>query len=156
MANEKICYYLNGEMPERSKGHAWKACVRANVPRVRIPLSPPLTRKATYVPATAWHKIRLNLSFFSNITSTYTPEMKIILLGKTRRSMEHKQHYHKQSKNDWIRVSRCWATSNDNRSEDPSPYHREIIMSKITQSALPASLKRPQHFHPTYAAISRS
>ncbi len=30
-----------GEMPEWSNGHAWKACVRETVPRVRIPVSPP-------------------------------------------------------------------------------------------------------------------
>ena len=29
-----------GEVPEWPKGHAWKACVRATVPRVRIPPSP--------------------------------------------------------------------------------------------------------------------
>ena len=28
-------------MSEWSKEHAWKACVRESVPRVRIPLSPP-------------------------------------------------------------------------------------------------------------------
>ena len=28
-------------MSEWSKEHAWKACVRVSVPRVRIPLSPP-------------------------------------------------------------------------------------------------------------------
>ena len=27
-------------MPERSNGHAWKACVPSRVPRVRIPVSP--------------------------------------------------------------------------------------------------------------------
>ena len=32
---------LAGEMAERLKAHAWKACVRASVPWVRIPLSPP-------------------------------------------------------------------------------------------------------------------
>jgi hypothetical protein len=30
-----------GEMTEWSKVHDWKSCVRATVPRVRIPLSPP-------------------------------------------------------------------------------------------------------------------
>ncbi len=30
-----------GEMAERLKAHAWKACVRESVPRVRIPVSPP-------------------------------------------------------------------------------------------------------------------
>lgn len=29
-----------GELPERSIGHAWKACVLLRVPRVRIPHSP--------------------------------------------------------------------------------------------------------------------
>src|SRR3954465_3772628 len=33
-----------GEMAERLKAHAWKACVRASVPRVRIPVSPPSQR----------------------------------------------------------------------------------------------------------------
>ncbi len=40
----KSCYngaHLFGEVSERSKEHAWKVCVRENVPRVRIPLSPP-------------------------------------------------------------------------------------------------------------------
>lgn len=40
----KIEYSFNfqpGEMTERLKVHAWKACVRETVPRVRIPLSPP-------------------------------------------------------------------------------------------------------------------
>ena len=32
---------LNGEMSEWLKEHAWKACVRETVPRVRIPFSPP-------------------------------------------------------------------------------------------------------------------
>src|SRR6185436_14379587 len=30
-----------GEMSEWFKEHAWKACVRETVPRVRIPFSPP-------------------------------------------------------------------------------------------------------------------
>ena len=30
-----------GEVAEWLKAHAWKACVLATVPRVRIPLSPP-------------------------------------------------------------------------------------------------------------------
>ena len=30
-----------GEVSEGLKEHAWKACVRATVPRVRIPPSPP-------------------------------------------------------------------------------------------------------------------
>jgi hypothetical protein len=33
-----------GEMAERLKAHAWKACVRASVPWVRIPLSPPYAK----------------------------------------------------------------------------------------------------------------
>ena len=33
--------YVAGEMAERSKAHAWKACVGETLPRVRIPLSPP-------------------------------------------------------------------------------------------------------------------
>ena len=32
-------------MSEWLKEHAWKACVRETVPRVRIPLSPPLIQK---------------------------------------------------------------------------------------------------------------
>jgi hypothetical protein len=32
---------LNGEMSEWLKEHAWKACIRETVSRVRIPLSPP-------------------------------------------------------------------------------------------------------------------
>ena len=35
-----------GEMTERLKVHAWKACVRETVPRVRIPLSPPFHKTA--------------------------------------------------------------------------------------------------------------
>src|SRR5687768_15571507 len=35
------CTPIRGEVPERPNGHAWKACVLARVPRVRIPPSPP-------------------------------------------------------------------------------------------------------------------
>ena len=37
---ESVC--AGREMTEWLKVHAWKACVRETVPRVRIPLSPPL------------------------------------------------------------------------------------------------------------------
>ena len=37
---KKILKY--GEMAERFKAHAWKVCVLSKVPRVRIPVSPPL------------------------------------------------------------------------------------------------------------------
>ena len=33
-----------GEVAEWFKAHAWKACVGATLPRVRIPLSPPRNR----------------------------------------------------------------------------------------------------------------
>ena len=36
-----MLYFFQGEMAERSKAHAWKACVVEISPRVRIPLSPP-------------------------------------------------------------------------------------------------------------------
>lgn len=32
-------------MPERSNGHAWKACVAVTSPRVRIPLCPPFSKR---------------------------------------------------------------------------------------------------------------
>jgi hypothetical protein len=35
-------FHLNGEMSEWLKEHAWKACVGETLPRVRIPLSPPI------------------------------------------------------------------------------------------------------------------
>ena len=35
-----------GEVAEWLKAHAWKVCIRSNVSRVRIPLSPPNTQKA--------------------------------------------------------------------------------------------------------------
>ena len=35
-------------MAERLKAHAWKACIRATVSRVRIPLPPPLTTNELY------------------------------------------------------------------------------------------------------------
>jgi hypothetical protein len=34
--------FPHGEMAEWLKAHAWKACVLERVPRVRIPVSPPL------------------------------------------------------------------------------------------------------------------
>ena len=34
--------YNLGEVAERSKAHAWKACMRETVSWVRIPSSPPL------------------------------------------------------------------------------------------------------------------
>ena len=44
-ASSAICYaakvHLRGEMSERFKEHAWKACVGETQPWVRIPLSPP-------------------------------------------------------------------------------------------------------------------
>ena len=36
---------LNGEMSEWLKEHAWKACVGETLPRVRIPLSPPIHKR---------------------------------------------------------------------------------------------------------------
>src|SRR5438874_8056384 len=40
-----------GEMAERLKAHAWKACIRETVSGVRIPLSPPLlSLSRAYVP----------------------------------------------------------------------------------------------------------
>ena len=38
-------------MPERSNGRAWKARVRETVPRVRIPVSPPVLRRSLGAPA---------------------------------------------------------------------------------------------------------
>ena len=38
----KLLIPLNGEMSEWLKEHAWKACVGETLPRVRIPLSPPI------------------------------------------------------------------------------------------------------------------
>ena len=32
-------------MAERFKAHAWKVCVLLKVPRVRIPVSPPVSKK---------------------------------------------------------------------------------------------------------------
>ena len=43
MKNIKLIYYDQGEMAERFKAHAWKACVGLPLPRVRIPPSPPLS-----------------------------------------------------------------------------------------------------------------
>ena len=40
--------YFNGEVHEWLKWHAWKACVRETVPRVRIPLSPLLLAVASF------------------------------------------------------------------------------------------------------------
>ena len=37
-----IIRFLKGEMAEWFKAHAWKVCVLLKVPRVRIPVSPPL------------------------------------------------------------------------------------------------------------------
>ena len=38
----------SGEVSEWLKEHAWKACVRVTVPRVRIPPSPPLEASVTH------------------------------------------------------------------------------------------------------------
>ena len=38
-----------GEMAERLKAHAWKACKRETVSRVRIPFSPPLSSLFKFV-----------------------------------------------------------------------------------------------------------
>jgi hypothetical protein len=42
MESPLVAAVCHGEMAERLKAHAWKACVRASVPRVRIPVSPPV------------------------------------------------------------------------------------------------------------------
>ena len=41
--NARVCYNprLAGEMDERFKSHAWKACLGSNLTGVRIPVSPP-------------------------------------------------------------------------------------------------------------------
>ena len=49
-----------GGVAERLKAHAWKACIRATVSRVRIPLPPPqiLSRSFSYLherPWNSWH-----------------------------------------------------------------------------------------------------
>jgi hypothetical protein len=41
---------LNGEMSEWSIEHAWKACVGETLPRVRIPLSPPISSFVPFHP----------------------------------------------------------------------------------------------------------
>ena len=44
-----MCYkkkdLCDGEVAEWLKAHAWKACKRETVSRVRIPLSPPLQKR---------------------------------------------------------------------------------------------------------------
>ena len=40
----------SGEVPERFNGHAWKACVGASSPQVRILSSPPFHLKAFVLP----------------------------------------------------------------------------------------------------------
>src|SRR3990167_6737938 len=40
-AHAKLLIPHDGEMAERLKAHAWKACVGETLPWVRIPLSPP-------------------------------------------------------------------------------------------------------------------
>lgn len=42
MTVQTTIYYSYGEVAEWLKAHAWKACVRATVPRVRISSSPPI------------------------------------------------------------------------------------------------------------------
>jgi hypothetical protein len=45
------CFTLQGEVSERFKEHAWKACVGEILPWVRIPPSPPDCR----TPCDAWY-----------------------------------------------------------------------------------------------------
>ena len=40
--SSRVGGHLHGEMSEWLKEHAWKACVGETLPRVRIPLSPPI------------------------------------------------------------------------------------------------------------------
>ena len=42
-----------GELSEWLKEHAWKACVRETVPRVRIPHSPPYFKRIPFLGRTA-------------------------------------------------------------------------------------------------------
>ena len=41
--SDESIYKQIGEVAEWLKAHAWKACIRATVSRVRIPFSPPLS-----------------------------------------------------------------------------------------------------------------
>ncbi len=45
MFQKNILDNLNGEVAERLKAHAWKACKGVTLSRVRIPLSPPLKKR---------------------------------------------------------------------------------------------------------------
>ena len=44
------CSCYRGEVPERFNGHAWKACVGASSPQVRILSSPPFQLQAFGLP----------------------------------------------------------------------------------------------------------
>ena len=54
----------NGEMAEWLKAHAWKACIRESVSRVRIPISPPfLPFKIPHIKQLFISKIVVSLFF---------------------------------------------------------------------------------------------
>ena len=57
-------------MAEWLKAHAWKACVRETVPWVRIPLSPPVSKKSK---KPLWQKDFLKMSNSKTIPDNHTP-----------------------------------------------------------------------------------
>ena len=52
-----VRFYPPGGVAEWLKAHAWKACIRATVSRVRIPLPPPTT--SFYQPFLTQHSLQL-------------------------------------------------------------------------------------------------
>ena len=61
---------MNGEMREWFNRHAWKACVLATAPRVRIPLSPPIFTFCEIVRISLGAK-RLGMIFFRNLKGIF-------------------------------------------------------------------------------------
>ncbi len=62
-------------MAERLKAHAWKACVRASVPWVRIPLSPPIRPRVTFsVAVHAAKNPRFPAISWTNLLTGHAPE----------------------------------------------------------------------------------
>src|ERR1700712_5431767 len=68
-AATRVCYNprLAGEMDERFKSHAWKACLGSNLTGVRIPVSPPTPHSHKSFYANGLSQDKAPLSIFRHL-----------------------------------------------------------------------------------------